>query len=185
MRILTRAAGLLMGLLLTLPAAGQYQFGDLQLSTLNGNIGGGYTGSFGDRPPIRYRQMGLRPCPASTSIQVFSRLTQRRITISREPIPTIVRWAIPAEWPCRARSFLEVISPDLWTTRATTTATEHLRYRDRQTSPLTEKPIISDCGGRRFCRACPMCPSFSPRDTASLPFTGPTPPAIPRSEARG
>src|SRR5881227_2707831 len=49
MRILTRAAGLLMGLLLTLPAAGQYQFGDLQLSTLNGNIGGGYTGSFGDR----------------------------------------------------------------------------------------------------------------------------------------
>jgi len=47
MRILTRAAGLLAGLLLALPAAAQYQLGDAQLSSLTGNIGAGYNGAYG------------------------------------------------------------------------------------------------------------------------------------------
>lgn len=38
-----------MGLLLALPAAAQYQLGDAQLSNLNGNIGAGYSGSYGNQ----------------------------------------------------------------------------------------------------------------------------------------
>lgn len=38
-----------MGLLVTLPAAAQYQLGDMQLSGLTGNIGAGYNGAYGNQ----------------------------------------------------------------------------------------------------------------------------------------
>lgn len=49
MRILGRAAGWFTALLLAVPAAAQYQFGDMQLSGLTGNIGAGYNGAYGNQ----------------------------------------------------------------------------------------------------------------------------------------
>ena len=49
MGILGRAARCLTVLLLAIPAAAQYQLGDMQLSGLTGNIGAGYDGAYGNQ----------------------------------------------------------------------------------------------------------------------------------------
>lgn len=48
MRTFVRAA-LWIGLLFAMPAVAQYQFGDVQLSNLTGNIGAGYSGAYGNQ----------------------------------------------------------------------------------------------------------------------------------------